>query len=73
MLFYEKVKKHKQTRQPYYIAMNLFNRDFATTDLSSIQDLYNGEINAYSIGEHHDTIFVLLTLTQLNHLPEGCT
>ncbi len=53
--------------------MNLFNRDFATTDLSSIQDLYNGEINAYSIGEHHDTIFVLLTLTQLNHLPEGCT
>ena len=41
--------------------------------LSSIQDLYNGEIIAYSIGERQDTDFVLHTLAQLNHVPEGCT
>ena len=41
--------------------------------LSSIQDLYNGEIIAYSIGDCQDTDFVLDTLAQLHHLPEGCT
>ena len=87
-----KVKKRKQTGQPCYIALNLFNRDFMATAplqklvtditylpfgqkqlyLSSIQDLYNGEIIIYSIGERQDTNFVLHTLAQLNHLPEGC-
>ncbi|EPD53723.1 hypothetical protein HMPREF1210_00546 [Paenisporosarcina sp. HGH0030] len=41
--------------------------------LSSIQDLYNGEIIAYSIGDCQDTDFVLNTLPQLDNLPEGCT
>lgn len=41
--------------------------------LSSIQDLYNGEIIAYSIGDCQDTDFVLHTLSQLQHVPEGCT
>ncbi|CAM5248817.1 hypothetical protein LSPH24S_04992 [Lysinibacillus sphaericus] len=41
--------------------------------LSSIQDLYNGEIIAYSIGDCQDTDFVLDTLAQLHHFPEGCT
>ncbi len=41
--------------------------------LSSIQDLYNGEIIAYSIGDCQDTDFVLHTLTQLHDVPEGCT
>lgn len=88
-----KVKKRKQTGQSYYIAPNLFNRDFVATAplqklvtditylpfgqkqlyLSSIQDLYNGEIIAYSIGERQDMDFVLHTLAQLNHVPKGCT
>ncbi len=38
--------------------------------LSSIMDLYNGEIVAYSIGEKQDTELVLDTLNQLS-LPEG--
>jgi len=41
--------------------------------LSSIQDLYNGEIIAYSISDCQNTDFVLHTLAQIHHLPEGCT
>ena len=33
--------------------------------LSSIMDLYNGEIIAYTIGTTQDTIFVLDTLNQV--------
>jgi putative transposase len=40
--------------------------------LSSIQDLFNGEIMAYSIGDCQDTDFVLDTLAQLPALPKGC-
>ncbi len=40
--------------------------------LSSIQDLYNGEIIAYTIGEKQDTDFVLDTLHQLSTLVEDC-
>lgn len=88
-----KVKKRKQTGQPYHIADNLLKREFQAkqplqklvTDitylpfgqkqlyLSSIQDLFNGEIIAYSIGECQDTNFVLATLAQLADLPKGCT
>ena len=38
--------------------------------LSSIMDLYNGEIIAYTIGDTQDTSFVLDTLAQLRELPE---
>ncbi|OZT10593.1 IS3 family transposase [Priestia aryabhattai] len=41
--------------------------------LSSIQDLFNGEIIAYSIGNCQNVAFVLDTLNQLPSLPEGCT
>ncbi|MGN7484126.1 IS3 family transposase [Priestia megaterium] len=41
--------------------------------LSSIQDLFNGEIIAYSIGDCQNIEFVLDTLSQLPPLPEGCT
>lgn len=41
--------------------------------LSSIQDLFNSEIIAYSIGDCQDTNFVLETLSQLPTLPKGCT
>ncbi|PGN55056.1 IS3 family transposase [Priestia megaterium] len=41
--------------------------------LSSIQDLFNGEIIAYSIGDHQNVEFVLDTLSQLPFLPKGCT
>lgn len=88
-----KVKKRKQTGQPYHIADNILNRSFEATAplqrlvtditylpfgqkqlyLSSIQDLYNGEIIAFSIGDCQDTDFVLNTLSQLDSLPEGCT
>lgn len=40
--------------------------------LSSIQDVFNGEIIAYSIGDCQDTEFVLDTLKQLPCLPKGC-
>ncbi|VDG98059.1 Integrase core domain [Lysinibacillus sphaericus] len=40
--------------------------------LSSILDLYNGEIVAQTIGFTQDTDFVLDTLSQLPELPEGC-
>lgn len=40
--------------------------------LSSIIDLFNGEVIAYSIGEKQDTSFVLETLSQLKDIPEGC-
>lgn len=43
-----------------------------TMYLSSIQDLFNGEIIAYSIRDCQDTNFVLDTLSQLPPLPEGC-
>lgn len=39
--------------------------------LSSILDLFNGEIVAYTIGETQDTSLVLDTLNQLTSLPEG--
>lgn len=38
--------------------------------LSSIMDLYNGEIIAYTIGSTQDTSLVLDTLSQLKELPE---
>ena len=38
--------------------------------LSSIMDLYNGEILAYTIGSKQDTKFVLDTLNQID-LPKG--
>jgi len=41
--------------------------------LSSIMDLFNGEIIAYTIGPVQDTNFVLDTLHQLHHLPERVT
>ncbi len=40
--------------------------------LSSILDVYNSEIVAYSIGDCQDTTFVLDTLSQIDNLPEGC-
>ncbi|ASB90054.1 hypothetical protein S101395_03547 [Bacillus sonorensis] len=40
--------------------------------LSSILDLYNGEVIASSIGEKQDTASVLHTLDQLPVLPENC-
>lgn len=40
--------------------------------LSSILDVYNGEIAAQTIGFRQDTVFVLDTLYQLPQLPEGC-
>ena len=40
--------------------------------LSSIKDLYNGEIVAYTVGSTQDTAFVLDTLNQLAELPEDC-
>ena len=40
--------------------------------LSSILDVYNGEIIARTIGFSQDTTLVLDTLNQLPELPEGC-
>jgi putative transposase len=40
--------------------------------LSSILDLYNGEVIASTIGDKQDTAFVLDTLAQLPILPENC-
>ncbi|UQZ45782.1 IS3 family transposase [Bacillus sp. PK3-037] len=40
--------------------------------LSSILDLYNGEVIAFTIGDKQDTDFVLNTLDQLPTLPENC-
>ncbi len=40
--------------------------------LSSILDVFNGEIVAQTIGFTQDTAFVLDTLNQLPELPEGC-
>ncbi|WP_277587044.1 IS3 family transposase [Psychrobacillus antarcticus] len=40
--------------------------------LSSILDVYNGEIVAQTIGFKQDTNFILDTLHQLPELPEGC-
>lgn len=40
--------------------------------LSSILDLYNGEVIAFTNGEKQDTAFVLDTLDQLPTLPENC-
>ncbi len=40
--------------------------------LSSILDLYNGEVIAFTIGDKQDTDFVLHTLDQLPTLPENC-
>ncbi|MDR4231616.1 IS3 family transposase (plasmid) [Priestia megaterium] len=41
--------------------------------LSSIQDLFNGEIIAYSVRDCQNVEFVLDTLSQLPSLPQGCT
>ena len=38
--------------------------------LSTIKDLNNGEIIAYSLGDCQDTNFVLDTLNQLPELPQ---
>ena len=87
-----KVKKRKQTGQPYYIAPNALNREFSadkpfvklvtditylpfggkTLYLSSILDVFNSEIIAYTIGEKQDVSLVLDTLHQLPSLPESC-
>ncbi|MEC0303168.1 IS3 family transposase [Terribacillus saccharophilus] len=87
-----KVKKRKNTGQPYSVAENLLDRNFQSdrpleklvTDitylpfgqkqmyLSSILDLYNGEVIASTIGDKQDTAFVLDTLAQLPKLPESC-
>jgi len=87
-----KVKKRKQTGQPYYVANNLMNREFTSqkrleklvTDitylpfggktlyLSSILDLFNGEIIAYTISDTQNVNLVLDTLQQLPVLPQGC-
>ncbi|MGQ5176266.1 IS3 family transposase [Bacillus halotolerans] len=40
--------------------------------LSSILDLYNGEVIAFTIGDKQDTDFVLNTLDQLPTLPQNC-
>ena len=40
--------------------------------LSSILDVFNGEVVAQTIGYTQDTAFVLDTLNQLPELPEGC-
>ncbi|MFE3813109.1 IS3 family transposase, partial [Bacillus subtilis] len=40
--------------------------------LSSILDVYNGEVIAFTIGDKQDTDFVLHTLDQLPTLPENC-
>lgn len=40
--------------------------------LSSILDVYNGEIVSQTIGFKQDTLFVLNTLKQLPDLPKGC-
>ena len=40
--------------------------------LSSILDVYNGEIVAQTIGFNQDTKFVLDMLNQLPELPKGC-
>ncbi|PRR89433.1 IS3 family transposase [Bacillus atrophaeus] len=40
--------------------------------LSSILDVYNGEVIAFTIGDKQDTDFVLDTLDQLPTLPENC-
>lgn len=40
--------------------------------LSSIQDLFNRKIIAYSIGDCQNVEFVLDTLSQLPSLPKGC-
>ena len=40
--------------------------------LSSIKDLFNGEIIAYTIDLNQDTKLVIDTLNQLPELPKGC-
>jgi len=87
-----KVKKRKQTGQPYFIAPNTLNREFTaqkpfeklvtditylpfggkTLYLSSILDVFNSEIIAYTIRDSQDVSLVLDTLEQLPTLPEGC-
>ena len=41
--------------------------------LSSIMDLFNGEILSYTISDKQDIACVLDTLNQLKNLPENCT
>lgn len=87
-----RVKKRRQTGQPYHIADNLLKGNFQASQplqklvtditylpfgqkplyLSSIQDLYNGEIIAYLIRDFQDTNFVLDTLSQLPPLLGEC-
>ncbi|WP_439024278.1 IS3 family transposase [Bacillus halotolerans] len=40
--------------------------------LSSILDVYNGEVIAFTIGDKQDTDFVLNTLDQLPTMPQNC-
>lgn len=87
-----KVKRRKNTGQPFHVADNLFKRNFEAQEprqklvtditylpfgnkmmyLSSIQDLYNGEIIAYSIGDKQDVSLVLDTLKQVKNVTPGC-
>lgn len=88
-----KMKKRKQTGQPYAVAPNLIARDFSAeaplqklvTDitylpygnkmlyLSSIKDLFNGEIVAYTLADYQDVSLVLDTLNQLPTTLEAIT
>lgn len=88
-----KMKKRKQTGQPYYIAPNSLNRQFTASSpmsvlvtditylpfgkkmlyLSSIKDLFNGEIVAHTIGESQGVSLVLDTLRQLPKELTGVT
>ena len=79
-------KKGPKLGKPYHVTDNKLNRDFQADKpmekltylyfgncrlyLSSIMDLYNREIVAYTISECQDTDFVLDTLHQLE-LPQG--
>ena len=79
-------KKVANIGQPYYVTENKLNREFQVekpleklvTDitylyfvyLSSVMDLYNREMVAYTISDCQDTDFVLDTLNQLE-LPKG--
>ncbi|UTX64951.1 hypothetical protein DEH83_06605 [Streptococcus constellatus] len=79
-------KKVPNIGQPYYVTENKLNREFQVekpleklvTDitylyfvyLSSVMDLYNREMVAYTISDCQDTDFVLDTLNQLE-LPKG--
>ncbi|PTH30957.1 IS3 family transposase, partial [Staphylococcus arlettae] len=75
-------KKSKKIGEPYYKTDNLLQRQFKanqpmevlTTDityLSSIMDVYNGEIVAYKIDNKQGQSLVNDTLNQID-IPENC-